>query len=84
MIVEVADSGPGMSAQTLARATARGYSTKSDHHGLGLALVNGLVGKYRGSLRTEQSLGSMVVVEIPLGRTGTGDGVLAADPGDGE
>ncbi|NLU62849.1 sensor histidine kinase [Rhodococcus sp. HNM0563] len=84
MIVEVADSGPGMSAQTLARATARGYSTKSDHHGLGLALVNGLVRKYRGSLRTEPSLGSMVVVEIPLGRTGTDDAAFAAEPGDDE
>lgn len=74
MIIEVADSGPGMSAQTLARATARGYSTKSDHHGLGLALVNGLVSRYRGTLRTEPSLGSMVVVEIPLGRAELGDG----------
>lgn len=66
MIVEVADSGPGMSPETLARAMARGYSTKADHHGLGLALVAQVVARHRGTLRTEPSLGSMVVAEIPL------------------
>ena len=66
MIVEVADSGPGMSPETLARAMTRGYSTKADHHGLGLALVAQVVTRHRGTLRTEPSLGSMVVAEIPL------------------
>lgn len=66
MIVEVADSGPGMSPEVLARAMTRGYSTKADHHGLGLALVAQVVARHRGTLRTEPSLGSMVVAEIPL------------------
>ena len=73
MVVEVADSGPGMTAETLAHATQRGYSTKSDHHGLGLALVSQVVNRYHGTVRTESSLASMVVVEIPMGpgRDGT-------------
>lgn len=73
MVVEVADSGPGMTAETLAHATQRGYSTKSDHHGLGLALVSQVVNRYRGTVHTESSLASMVVVEIPMrpGRDGT-------------
>ncbi|NLV79815.1 MAG: sensor histidine kinase [Rhodococcus sp.] len=74
MIVEVADSGPGMSPDTLARALRRGYSTKSDQRGLGLALVAQVVARHRGVLRTEPSMGSMVVARIPLGsRTDGGE-----------
>lgn len=67
MIVEVADSGPGMSADSLAQAMQRGYSTKSAQRGLGLALVAQVVARHGGTLRTEPSLGAMIVVEIPLG-----------------
>ncbi|MDO1486536.1 sensor histidine kinase [Rhodococcus rhodochrous] len=69
MIVEVADSGPGMSPEVLARAMQRGYSTKSEQRGLGLALVVQVVARHGGTLRTEPSLGSMIVAEIPLGGT---------------
>ncbi|WP_213932349.1 sensor histidine kinase [Rhodococcus sp. B50] len=67
MIVEVADSGPGMSPEVLARAMQRGYSTKSEQRGLGLALVAQVVTRHGGTLRTEPSLGSMIVAEIPFG-----------------
>lgn len=69
MIVEVADSGPGMSPEVLARAMQRGYSTKSEQRGLGLALVVQVVARHGGTLRTEPSLGSMIVAEIPVGGT---------------
>lgn len=67
MFVEVADSGPGMSPDTLAHAMQRGYSTKSEQRGLGLALVAQVVARHGGTLRTEPSLGAMVVATIPLG-----------------
>ncbi|MEU5840856.1 sensor histidine kinase [Rhodococcus sp. NPDC047139] len=67
MFVEVADSGPGMSPDTLTQAMQRGYSTKSEQRGLGLALVAQVVARHGGTLRTEPSLGAMVVAEIPLG-----------------
>ncbi len=67
LIVEVADSGPGMSPDTLTQAMQRGYSTKSAQRGLGLALVAQVVARHRGVLRTEPSLGAMIVAEIPLG-----------------
>ncbi|MFC4603573.1 sensor histidine kinase [Rhodococcus kronopolitis] len=66
LVVRVADSGPGLTPDALARATARGYSTKSGSRGLGLALVAQVVSRHRGSVRTEPSAGSMLVVEIPL------------------
>lgn len=66
LVIRVADSGPGLSPDSLTNATTRGYSTKSGSRGLGLALVSQVVGRHRGVLRAEPSLGSMLVVEIPL------------------
>jgi two-component system, CitB family, sensor kinase len=63
--VRVADSGQGMSADAFARAMERGYSTKSDHHGLGLALVWRLVARHGGTLEAERTPESAVVVRIP-------------------
>ncbi|GGK46494.1 sensor histidine kinase [Nocardia camponoti] len=64
--VRVADSGPGMSADLFARAAERGYTTKTDHAGLGLALVHRLVGRHCGIITTTPAPDSAVVVEIPL------------------
>lgn len=66
LYLRVADSGPGMSAEAFARAMERGYSTKTDHHGLGLALVRRLVARYGGTLRAERTPESAVVVRIPV------------------
>ncbi|CAM4493829.1 sensor histidine kinase [Nocardia ninae] len=65
LYVRVADSGPGMSEETFARASQRGYSTKADHHGLGLALVHRLVARHGGTIRTELDPESAVTVTIP-------------------
>ncbi|WP_245746076.1 sensor histidine kinase [Nocardia altamirensis] len=65
LFVRVADSGPGMSEETFARASQRGYSTKADHHGLGLALVHRLVARHGGTIRTELEPESAVTVTIP-------------------
>ncbi|GAB2726076.1 sensor histidine kinase [Nocardia thraciensis] len=63
--IRVADSGPGMSEEVFVRAMERGYSTKTDHQGLGLALVRRLVARHGGTLRAERSPESAVVVRIP-------------------
>ncbi|AWK71167.1 ATP-binding protein [Rhodococcus oxybenzonivorans] len=66
MVVRVADSGPGIPAEVFDKAVTRGYSTKSGQRGLGLALVVQVVTRHGGTIRTEPSLGSMIVVEIPI------------------
>ncbi|MEN0139313.1 MAG: sensor histidine kinase [Rhodococcus sp. (in: high G+C Gram-positive bacteria)] len=66
MVVRVADSGPGIPADELDKAVTRGYSTKSGQRGLGLALVAQVVARHGGTIHTEPSLGSMIVVEIPF------------------
>ncbi|MEV0295151.1 sensor histidine kinase [Nocardia sp. NPDC050710] len=65
LYLRVADSGPGMSDEIFARAAERGYTTKTDHQGLGLALVNRLVARHGGTIRTEREPESAVIVTIP-------------------
>ncbi|MFB8008937.1 ATP-binding protein [Nocardia sp. NPDC056000] len=79
LYVRVADSGPGMSEELFSRATERGYSTKTDHHGLGLALVRRLVARHGGELRAWREPESAVIVrfslpESPPNESGSADG----------
>jgi len=66
LTLRVADSGPGMDADAFDKAMQRGYSTKgdSDHHGLGLALVNQIVKRHNGTLSTDITYGSVVTVAV--------------------
>ena len=65
LVVRVADSGPGMPPETLKAALRRGYSTKSGSRGLGLALVAQVINRYRGTLRSGETYGSVIVADIP-------------------
>ncbi|EON33876.1 ATP-binding region ATPase domain protein [Gordonia terrae C-6] len=64
----VADSGTGMDAELFARATARGYSTKSGGdpagRGLGLALVAQVVARRHGTMTAENTYGSVISVRV--------------------
>ncbi len=67
LFLRITDSGPGMSAQTFARAAERGYTTKDDHHGLGLALVHRVVARHGGTIDARHEPESTVTVTIPRG-----------------
>jgi sensor histidine kinase regulating citrate/malate metabolism len=66
LLIQVADSGPGMDADEFSRARRRGYSTKSGgesgRRGLGLALVAQVVERHQGTLSAEVTYGSVVTV----------------------
>jgi PAS domain S-box-containing protein len=66
---EVADTGCGMSPETQARAFDPFFSTKQAGHGLGLAVVQGIVRGLGGSVQIESELnrGSTVRVTLPVG-----------------
>jgi len=72
LLISVADSGPGMDADTFGRAMQRGYSTKSGddagHQGLGLALIAQIVKRHGGTLSADLTYGSVVSVTIEKAR----------------
>ncbi len=53
--VTVEDSGPGLSAQEADRVLERGWSTKAEGRGVGLALVNQVARRHGGVVRVGRS-----------------------------
>ena len=66
--VEVADSGTGMTAETLARATEPFFSTKAvgKGTGLGLSMVRGFIEQLGGAVTIESEIGVGTTVRLWL------------------
>jgi signal transduction histidine kinase len=66
--VTIADSGPGMSPETLDRALDPFYTTKHRGTGLGLAIAKQIMDSHRGSLIVEsrEGEGTTMSLEFPL------------------
>jgi signal transduction histidine kinase len=69
-ILEVADTGSGMTAEVVSSAFDPFFTTKPRGTGLGLAIVQAIVQAHGGEIRIESTPGSgtRVRVELPLGR----------------
>ncbi len=67
LVIEVQDSGRGMTDETRLRMFDPYFSTKRTGHGLGLAAVLGIVRSHAGSIRVQSkpSMGTRVTVFIP-------------------
>lgn len=74
LVIEVADSGPGLSPELVSDAFTRGWTTKSvpegdsrlQSRGLGLALVQGTVQRLGGTVEVQWDRGSRFVVRLPV------------------
>lgn len=67
--LEVADNGPGISADNLARVFHHGFTTKKDGHGFGLHVSANAATEMGASLRAESEglgHGATFVLEIPM------------------
>jgi len=69
--LSVADTGPGISAESKERLFLPFFSTKPKGMGLGLAIVSRIVAEHRGSIRVEDNepTGTRFVMEFPVERT---------------
>ncbi|MET0494220.1 MAG: sensor histidine kinase [Actinoplanes sp.] len=67
VLVQVTDTGPGMTADQAAAAFRRGWSTKPDQgHGVGLALVRQVAERYGGSYDVTPADGGGAVLTVHL------------------
>lgn len=66
--VEISDTGPGMSPETLARALDPFFTTKHRGTGLGLAIAKQIMDSHDGSLRIEsrEGEGTTMALDFPL------------------
>ncbi len=74
LTIEVRDRGPGISAETAARAGRSLFSTKSEGRGIGLFLANATIERLGGSvtLFNRDGGGGCTRVQLPLARLGSG------------
>ncbi len=68
LLISVEDTGCGISKNVQKRMFERGFSTKGDGRGNGLALVYNIVQAYSGSVRIESApgLGTAFIINIPI------------------
>jgi two-component system CitB family sensor kinase len=66
VLVRVSDTGPGLPGADADAAFRRGWSTKSQSRGLGLALVRQVADRYGGGCRVGMASGGGAVVEVRL------------------
>ena len=67
--LRVADNGPGISEENLAKLFNPFFTTRHEGIGLGLFITQQIVHRYGGSIRAESELGegTLVVIELPEG-----------------
>jgi CheY-like chemotaxis protein len=83
--LEVSDTGPGIAPKTRARVFDPFFTTKSAGHGLGLAVVQGIVRSLRGTIHLDSKVGtgSRFQVLLPCAETkagASGDAVVGIRP----
>lgn len=66
LVIEVADNGPGVAEEDIAEMFQRGWSTKADGRGLGLALVGQSVRRYGGTISVRNDRGAVFTVRLPV------------------
>lgn len=67
-VLEVVDTGPGMSPDVQARIFEPFFSTKGPSRGLGLAAVSGIVNAHRASVEIESAPGQGTTIRVSFAR----------------
>ena len=64
LVIRVRDWGPGIPPERVSSIFRSGYSTKSEHVGLGLGLVQTIVSRAGGRIEVEQPPGDGVAISV--------------------
>jgi len=69
--VEVADDGPGISAEDVSRLFEPYFSRKKKGGGLGLAIVERIIAEHNGTIHAEQNQpnGARFIMDLPVNKT---------------
>ncbi|MEF9937990.1 ATP-binding protein [Carnobacterium sp.] len=67
LIIKVTDSGQGIAADIQAKMFERGFSTKGEHRGYGLNLIQTIVTNHQGfiEVKSQQNQGTTFYIELP-------------------
>ncbi len=83
-LIRVGDSGPGLGAETAKEAFRRGWTTKGDGRGLGLAMAGQAVRRLSGTIEVGNAgAGAVFTVRLPLGENGAAPDGPGDDTADG-
>jgi len=69
IVIDVSDTGPGISETVAANIFDPFFTTKSRGSGLGLTICRGITDAHRGTIRAERNTagqGTTIVVELPV------------------
>jgi two-component system, NtrC family, sensor kinase len=66
-IIEIGDTGCGMSPEVLKQATEPFFSTKPDHAGIGLTIAQAIWRRHRGSLSIDSPPGRGTTIRLTFG-----------------
>jgi signal transduction histidine kinase len=80
LVIEVGDSGIGMSPETLKRATEPFFTTKSGHDGVGLTIAQAIWRRHRGAVSIESTLTQGTTIRLALGPLPSAEPVDAKSP----
>jgi two-component system, NtrC family, sensor kinase len=70
IVLEIRDSGGGMTEEVLERAVEPFFSTKPDHLGIGLTVAKGIWRRHRGTLMIDSQPGRGTTVRLSVAATG--------------
>ncbi len=80
LVIEVGDSGCGMSPETTKRATEPFFSTKSGHDGVGLTIAQAIWRRHRGAVSIESTQGQGTIIRLAVGPISSLDHTDATSP----
>jgi sensor histidine kinase regulating citrate/malate metabolism len=66
LLIRVADSGQGVDPAAVREVFRRGWTTKSEGHGLGLALVEQAARRHGGTVEIGHEVGAVFSVRLPM------------------